>query len=170
MSLPVSRSSFALDFSHLSFLVVDDQPFSRRLIRTMLIGFGSREIYESGNGVEAFELTRNAMPSIIITDLVMPIFNGLRFIRMTKDAQSHAHHTPIIVLSGYLTEAAALTVKSSGAEALLVKPVSPKVLYEHIVRIVLHSDRANRPLAFLQNQKRRAERPRGKKSGEFAYV
>ena len=124
----------------MSFLVVDDQPFSRRLVHSMLLGFGSREVYESTNGVEAFELARNVMPNIIITDLVMPIFDGLRFIKMSKDAQSPARKTPIIVLSGYLTKAAALMVKNTGADELLVKPVSPKSLYEHIVRIVLQDE------------------------------
>ncbi len=70
---------FRMDFSLLSFLIGDDQPFSRRLVRSMLQGFGSREVYESANGIEAFELARTVLPSIIITDLVMPIFNGLRF-------------------------------------------------------------------------------------------
>ena len=167
--MPASHSTFPLDFSLISFLVVDDQPFSRHLVRSMLLGFGSREVYESANGVEAFELARHVMPSIIITDLVMPIFNGLRFIKMVKEPQSPAHKTPIIVLSGYLTEAAALTVRSSGAEELLVKPVSPKSLYAHIARIVLREDSASQELAFLQNRKRRASQQR-KKAGEIVYV
>lgn len=169
MSLSASRVSFPLDFSRTSFLVVDDQPFSRRLVHSMLLGFGSREVYESTNGVEAFELVRNVMPSIIITDLVMPIFDGLRFIKMVKDAQSPAHKTPIIVLSGYLTKAAALTVRSSGADELLVKPVSPKSLYEHIVCMVLQNDSASRQLTLPHNRKRRAEQPR-KEAGGVAFV
>ncbi len=146
MSLSVSRSSFPLDFSRISFLVVDDQLFSRQLVHSMLLGFGSREVYESANGVEAFELACSVMPNIIITDLVMPIFDGLRFIRMAKEEQSPAQKTPIIVLSGYLTKAAALTVRSSGADELLVKPVSPKSLYEHIIRIVRRDDSASQQL------------------------
>jgi len=153
----------------MSFLVVDDQPFSRRLVHSMLLGFGSREVYESTNGVEAFELARSVGPNIIITDLVMPIFDGLRFIKMAKDAQSPAHKTPIIVLSGYLTKAAALTVKSSGADELLVKPVSPKSLYEHIVRIVQQNDFGNEQLAPLHNRKRRAEQP-PQAAGGVAFV
>jgi len=167
MGSPVSRTSFSLDFSLISFLISDDQPFSRRLVRSMLQGFGSREVYESANGVEAFELARTLLPSIIITDLVMPIFNGLRFIKMAKEPQSPAHNIPIIVLSGYLTEAAALKVRDSGADELLVKPVSPKALYEHITRIVLRNDHANQSLAFVGNQKRRAEQQR-KKTGALA--
>lgn len=169
MSLSVSRSSVPLDFSRTSFLVVDDQPFSRRLVLSMLLGFGSREVYESENGVEAFELARSMTPNIIITDLVMPIFDGLRFIKMVKDVQSPVHKTPIIVLSGYLTKAAALMVRNSGADELLVKPVSPKSLYEHIVRIVLQDESASQQLTLLQSRKRRSPQP-GKKTEGVAYV
>jgi two-component system chemotaxis response regulator CheY len=164
-----SRASFPLDFSLISFLIVDDQPFSRRLVRSMLLGFGSREVYESANGAEALEIARTVMPSIIITDLVMPMFNGLGFIKMAKEPQSPAHNIPIIVLSGYLTKAAALTMRDSGADELLVKPVSPKALYEHISRIVLRNDKTRQSVAFVQNQKRLAEQQR-KKAGDLALV
>jgi len=168
MRAPVG-SSFPLDFSSISFLIIDDQPFTRRLVRSILLGFGSREVYESANGVEAFELVRTVMPSNIITDLIMPTFNGLRFIKMMREPQSPAAAIPIIVLSGYLTKAAALLVKESGADELLVKPVSPKALYEHISRIVLRNDKTRQTVAFSQNQKRLAEQQR-KKCGELAYV
>jgi two-component system chemotaxis response regulator CheY len=160
MRTPVSRSSFLLDFSLISFLIIDDQPFTRRIVRSILLGFGSREVYESANGVEAVELVRTAMPSIIITDLIMPTFNGLRLIRMMREPQSPARSTPIIVLSGYLTKAAALMVRDSGADELLVKPVSPKALYEHISRIVLRNDKSQQSLGFLRNQKRLADQRR----------
>ena len=162
MSKPVSRTASPLDFSLISFLVVDDQPFARRLVRSILLGFGSREVYESANGVEAFELTRTVMPSIIITDLVMPIFNGLRFLKMAKEPQSPAHNTPIIVLSGYLTKAAALKVQSSGADELLVKPVSPKALYDHIARIVMRREGGQQLRALRADPQRKA--------GDFAYI
>ena len=68
--------SFPLDFAAISFLIVDDQPFTRRLVRTMLHGFGSREVYESATGAEALELARSTMPNIIITDLIMPDLTG----------------------------------------------------------------------------------------------
>ncbi|HEX3939157.1 MAG TPA: response regulator [Xanthobacteraceae bacterium] len=167
--MPASRTSFPLDLSAISFLVVDDQPFSRRLIHSMLLGFGSREIYESANGAEAFELARNALPNIIITDLIMPDLNGLLFIKLVKNPESPCRATPVIVLSGYLTKSAALTIRSSGADELLVKPVSPKALYEHIARIVLRNDSPTPPDAFVQNRKRRAAQER-KQAGDVAYL
>jgi two-component system, chemotaxis family, chemotaxis protein CheY len=161
--------SFPLDFASISFLIVDDQPFTRRLVRTMLHGFGSREVYESASGVEGLEMARTTMPNIIITDLIMPGFNGLRFIKMVKAPSAPTSRIPIIVLSGYLTKTATLAINESGADELVVKPVSPKALYEHVSRIVLRKNQANPPMAFVQNQRRRAELHQ-KKIGEMALV
>jgi CheY-like chemotaxis protein len=161
--------SFPLDFASISFLIVDDQPFTRRLVRTMLHGFGSREVYEAASGAEALELARSTMPNIIITDLIMPDLNGLKFIKMLKAPSAPTSRIPIIVLSGYLTKTATLGVNESGVDELLVKPVSPKALYEHVSRIVLRRNQANPPTAFVQNQRRRAELHK-KKAGDLAIV
>jgi two-component system, chemotaxis family, chemotaxis protein CheY len=161
--------TFPLDFASISFLIVDDQPFTRRLVRTMLHGFGSREVYESTSGVEGLEMARTTMPNIIITDLIMPDFDGVRFIKMVKAPSAATSRIPIIVLSGYLTKTATLAVNESGADELLVKPVSPKALYEHVSRIVLRKNQANPPLAFVQNQRRRAELHK-KKTGDVALI
>jgi two-component system chemotaxis response regulator CheY len=169
MRATVSGPSFPLDFSAISFLIVDDQPFTRRIVRSILLGFGSREVYESANGREALELARTVMPHIIITDLVMPASSGVKLIGTLKAPDSPARQIPIIVLSGYLTKTAALAITNSGADELLVKPVSPKALYEHISRIVLRKDQANAPTSFLQNQRRRAETHR-KKAKDAALV
>jgi len=160
-------ASFPLDFASISFLIVDDQPFTRRLVRTMLHGFGSREVYESAGGAEGLEMARTTMPNIITTDLIMPDLNGLKFIKMLKAPSAPTSRIPIIVLSGYLTKTAALGVIESGVDELLVKPVSPKALYEHVSRIVLRKNQANPPMAFVQNQRRRAELHK-KKIGDLA--
>jgi CheY-like chemotaxis protein len=161
--------SFPVDFASISFLIVDDQPFTRRLVRTMLHGFGSREVYESATGAEALELARSTMPNIIITDLIMPDLNGLRFIKMMKAPSATTSQIPIIVLSGYLTKTATLAINESGADELLVKPVSPKALYEHVSRIVLRKNQTNPPTAFVQNQRRRDDLHK-KKAGDLALL
>jgi len=165
----VGGHSFPLDFASISFLIVDDQPFQRRLVRSMLHGFGSREVYESASGAEALELARSTTPNIIITDLIMPDLNGLKFIKMLKAPSAPTSRIPIIVLSGYLTKTATLGMNESGVDELLVKPVSPKALYEHVSRIVLRKNQTNPPTAFVQNQRRRAELHK-KKTGDLAIV
>jgi two-component system chemotaxis response regulator CheY len=144
-------SSFSLDYSTISFLIVDDQPFTRRIVRSILASFGSREVYESANGDEALELARNVAPSIIVTDLVMPAANGINLIARLKAPESPVRNIPIIVLSGYLTKIAALSMSISGVDEVLVKPVSPKALHEHITRIILRKESA--PAPFAQKQR-----------------
>jgi CheY-like chemotaxis protein len=161
--------SFPLDFSLTSFLIVDDQPYTRRILRSILVGFGSREVYECANGTEALELARNAMPSIIITDLMMPGCDGLRFVKDVKSPGSATANIPIIVLSGYLTKTTALAANEAGADELVVKPASPKSLHEHISRIALRHGQTHAPAAFGQNQRRRGE-PQDKKPGELALA
>jgi CheY-like chemotaxis protein len=97
------------------------------------------------------------MPHIIITDLIMPISSGVKLIGMLKAPEFPARQIPIIVLSGYLTKTAALAITNSGADEVLVKPVSPKALYEHIARIVLRHDEVYAPTPFLQNQRRHTQ-------------
>ena len=145
-----------IDFTRISFLVVDDQPFARRLVRSMLHSFGSREVYESAGGTEALELFRTTVPDVIITDLVMPDLDGVRFIKTTKDPAAPTRTIPIIVLSGYLTKAAALEVRRAGAAELLVKPVSPKALHEHVSRVVQSIDPAAARTALMESQRRSA--------------
>jgi len=169
VQVSVNQASPAIEFSRLSFLIVDDQPFTRRMIRSMLIGFGSREIYECGNGAEALEIVRTALPSIIITDLVMPTLDGVHLISALRAPVSPARNIPVIVLSGYLTKSATLAVREAGVDELLVKPVSPKALYEHISRVVLRNERLLLPAAIGQNPKR-ADGAQKKKDDDLAFL
>lgn len=169
MTLPVNRAAFPLDFSLISFLIVDDQAFSRRLIRSMLHGFGCREVFESADAIEGIEAARTVMPHIIITDLIMPFFDGLRFLKALKHPQSPTARIPIIVLSGYLTNPATRTMHGSGADELLVKPVSAKTLYDHIVHIVVREDGVRR-FPLLRKNHEQLVRPPRERSGTLALV
>ncbi len=60
-----------------------------------------------------------------------------------------------------------MMVRDAGADELLVKPVSPKSLYEHISRTVLRDDKARQCVAFVQNQRRLAER---KRTGSLTFL
>jgi DNA-binding NarL/FixJ family response regulator len=64
--MPGGAHAFPLDFAAISFLIVDDQPFTRRIVRSILHGIGSRDVHESANGAEALEVTRTMMPNIVL--------------------------------------------------------------------------------------------------------
>ena len=93
-----------IDFERLSFAVVDDNVHMRRLIRTLIYSFGSREIYEAEDGASGLEVVKMYSPDILITDWAMPIFDGLEFIQLIRnpDACKNAH-IPTIMLTGIVS-------------------------------------------------------------------
>jgi two-component system, chemotaxis family, chemotaxis protein CheY len=66
---------YRVDCSRLRFLIVDDNPHMRRIIRALLHGFGVREAYEAEDGAAGLEAFSSYSPDIVIADWAMPIFD-----------------------------------------------------------------------------------------------
>src|SRR5262249_53377796 len=73
-----------IDFNRLRFLVIDDNAHMRRILRTLLHGFGAREVYEAEDGAAGLEAFTHYIPDIVITDWAMPIFDGLELMQMIR--------------------------------------------------------------------------------------
>jgi DNA-binding NarL/FixJ family response regulator len=68
-----------------SVLVVDDNPMIRRLVCDLLKHEGDFEVCgEAENGQEAVEKAQQLRPALIVTDLSMPLMNGLEETRLLK--------------------------------------------------------------------------------------
>ena len=83
-------------------------------------------LYEGANGQEGLELTMEKRPDLVITDLEMPVMDGLEMIRMIR--QELGEKTPIIVLTGYHDEAHHTDL----ADVYIFKPID---LFELLERI-----------------------------------
>src|SRR4051794_10785218 len=73
-----------IDFNKLRFLVIDDNAHMRRILRTLLHGFGAREVHEAEDGASGLEAFTHYVPDIVITDWAMPIFDGLELAQMIR--------------------------------------------------------------------------------------
>src|SRR5262249_31019885 len=62
-----------INFNRLRFLVIDDNAHMRRIMRSPLHGFGTRDVYEAEDGAAGLETFIQYGPDIVITDWVMPI-------------------------------------------------------------------------------------------------
>ena len=121
----------------LSVLIVDDNQNMRRLLRTLLQAVGIRAINEAESVKDALKLLFNARTDVVITDFSMQPYNGIDFIRLLRnDPDSPARNLPIIMLTGHAEESMVGKARAAGATDFLAKPVSAKVLKEHIDRIV----------------------------------
>jgi two-component system chemotaxis response regulator CheY len=64
------------DISQLRVLVVDDNVFMCRLVRTMLSAFGLRHVIDAHDGAEALERIDQSHFDILVVDWEMPVLNG----------------------------------------------------------------------------------------------
>jgi CheY-like chemotaxis protein len=136
-----------IDFHRLRFLVVDDNAHMRRIVRQLLHGFGSREIYEAEDGAAGLEGFTGHNPDIIITDWAMPIFDGIELTKTIRQPGGNANpFVPIIMLSGHSEKRRVVEARDAGITEFLAKPIAAKALYERILSIVLS------PRPFIQTK------------------
>lgn len=119
-------------------LVIDDEKEIRELLNDFLSD--KYEIAEAANGQEAIELMRIRMPVIIICDIIMPVMNGVEFVKTMKQ-QELTRHIPIILLSTKGTVENQIEGLEIGADAYLSKPFHPRHL-EALVENMLHRNKA----------------------------
>lgn len=119
-------------------LVIDDEKEIRELLNDFLSD--KYEIAEAANGQEAIELMRIRMPVIIICDIIMPVMNGVEFVKTMKQ-QELTRHIPIILLSTKGTVENQIEGLEVGADAYLSKPFHPRHL-EALVENMLHRNKA----------------------------
>ena len=128
---------FRIDFNKLRFLVCDDNPHMRRILRTLLHSFGAREVYESEDGATALEMYTHYVPDIVITDWAMPIFDGLELSQMIRQPESKGNpYAPIIMLTGHSEKRRVTVARDAGVTEFLAKPISAKGLYQRILNVV----------------------------------
>lgn len=128
-----------IDFNRLRFLVIDDNAHMRRILRTLLHGFGAREVYEAEDGATGLEAFNHFIPDIIITDWAMPIFDGLELAQMIRQPGANANpYVAIIMLTGHSEKKRVTAARDAGITEFLAKPISAKGLYERIVNVVVN--------------------------------
>ncbi len=118
-------------------LVVDDHPTSREILREMLESF-TFAVSEAASGAEG--LARFAAPSdgrsyeLVVIDWKMPGMDGIEAARRIK-ACSGRKPTPVILVTAYGREEILRDADAAGVDGVLLKPVSPSLLFDAIMRI-----------------------------------
>jgi two-component system chemotaxis response regulator CheY len=107
-----------------SVLVVDDEPFIRKLVATTLEDVAGFELIEAADGAEALDLARDDPPAIVLLDIDMPGMDGLEAARRLR-AQPETAGATIVMLTAAADEEAERASEEAGADLFLTKPFSP---------------------------------------------
>jgi CheY-like chemotaxis protein len=114
-------------------LLVDSDAFTRGLIANMIRGFGmdSPTIYENGAAAKAH--LQHHYVDLCILEAVMPDMECSELICwIRRQDKSPLRFIPIIVLTSYTQHRHVQMARDAGANLIVKKPVSPKVLYDRI--------------------------------------
>jgi len=119
-------------------LVVDDSPFMRAVVRSLLSNIGVKRIIEAGDGIAALEKIREDTPDVVILDWEMPLLNGPELVRIVRSPGIFpTPDIPIIMLSAHGEHWRILESVKLGVNEFLCKPVSAKALFERLISILL---------------------------------
>jgi CheY-like chemotaxis protein len=119
-------------------LVVDDNPFMRNLVRSMLTTIGVKKVLEASDGIAALEMIRATSPDLVVLDWEMPLLNGAELVRIVRSPGAFpVPDIPIIMLTAHGERWRILESVKIGVNEFLCKPVSAKALFDRVISILL---------------------------------
>lgn len=118
----------------LRLMIVDDEQIIREALSQMIdyTSIGYELIAAAKNGMEAYDIICDEYPDVVITDIRMPILNGLDLIERSRKADSRI---TFILLSGYGDFEYAKQAMKYGVRYYLLKPTDKNELIDSLVSI-----------------------------------
>ena len=111
-------------------LLVEDAPFLRYAFGRLLRMHGF-EVREATDGQEALDCLTEFRPQLVLTDLMMPIMDGIELIRRIRADPSTAR-LPIVAITADATEQAERQAREAGAIDVITKPIDLPALLERL--------------------------------------
>ena len=105
-------------------LVVDDDPIVRKSFDRVLSGKGYAVI-TAASGEEALRRLNEEKYDLVYSDIRMPGISGLE---VAENVHARRPWTPVVIITGYGTEAAEARAKAAGVSSFLHKPLSPEMI------------------------------------------
>jgi PAS domain S-box-containing protein len=128
--VPHSGTSITpVDSNKATILIVDDNADMRRHIQTLLDK--EYNVVMAGNGQEALNKIREYKPNLIVSDVMMPVMDGIQLVKTVKDNAATVN-LPILLLSARAGEEAKIEGFDTGADDYLIKPFSAKELMARV--------------------------------------
>jgi len=122
--------------NHHHLLIVDDEPD----IRLLLGAYAEKNGYIpllAENGEKAIEMLTQTPPDAIISDIMMPVMNGMELLREIKDQN---YDIPVILMTAYGTIDKAVEAMKLGAADFITKPVNFDYLIQIVQRVFKQSE------------------------------
>ena len=115
-------------------LAVDDSASIRQMVSYTLRGAGY-DVVEANDGCDALEKARQREFNLVLTDLNMPLMDGLALIRSLRELPRYKR-APILMLTTESSETMKSKGRAVGATGWMVKPFDPARLIEVVKKVL----------------------------------
>lgn len=133
LASPESAGNVKPDEDAPTVLIVDDNADIRTYLRSIL--HGKYRVLEAEDGKSGLDMAREHVPDLIVSDVMMPVMNGLEFCQQVKK-DGISSHIPVILLTARALEKHQIEGYESGADAYITKPFSPELLLARIENLL----------------------------------
>ena len=116
-------------------LLVDDSASVRQVAGIALRRAGY-ETLEASNGKEGLALLDGGKLNLIVSDVNMPVMNGIEFLKAVKQHPT-SKYTPVIMLTTEAGDDLKQQGREAGAKAWIVKPFQPQTLLDAVAKLIL---------------------------------
>ena len=130
------------NYKDLHILVIDDEPFMRKLIERMLLDIGFGSVTQAQNGLDALKKLRNqpSIADLIVCDLEMPETYGFEFVEKLRQIPDPKFaNLPVLILTGYSDQSHLEQAVRLKIHGFLAKPVSRAALESRVVKAMTSS-------------------------------
>jgi signal transduction histidine kinase/DNA-binding response OmpR family regulator len=114
-------------------LVVEDNAEMRKYIRGALAS--QYKVIEAGNGREGFDIAKEVVPDLIVSDIMMPAVDGYQLCHAVKN-DINTSHIPVILLTAKASEQNIIQGLETGADDYITKPFNTKILLTRIKNLI----------------------------------
>ncbi|MGB5818721.1 MAG: two-component regulator propeller domain-containing protein [Saonia sp.] len=114
-------------------LIIEDNAELRNYLVDYLSDY--YKVYSAENGKDGLQLCQQLKPILCISDVMMPVMNGIKFCKELKNDESISH-IPVILLTALSENNDKAMGYDAGADGYLVKPFDPSLLKTRIANII----------------------------------
>jgi two-component system chemotaxis response regulator CheY len=120
-------------------LIVDDEHYTRKVIRALLMAIGITHIHDAPDGESGLEAITTIHPDIVLVDWEMPGLDGAGFVKRVRDPLTFPlPNVPIVMLTGHGERWRVIEAVKLGVHEYLLKPVSTRALLDRMISIIAH--------------------------------
>jgi len=130
------QKEFIKRLQSLTILYAEDEVGIRKNIADSL-GYYAKEVLEASNGQEAFEMYKEKSPDIILSDIHMPVLNGIEFIKKVRETNKKV---PVVMITAHTDKEYLLDAIELHMEKYIVKPLVLDELLETLEKCIAQID------------------------------